>query len=137
MHVTLEPQTFSAVMIGIVIMIVMLAESGGKNDSSSPTPTPTVNITADKLNFTAWPDASIFVPWNHSAVPVNYSRFSSLTPYDPNEFTGSQAFLALNGGNLESYGLPFETCVICSFFLKNSPLTSLRNARTTTQGFRE
>ena len=126
MYVTLEPQTFSAVMIGIVIMIVMLAESGGKNDSSSPTPTPTpttvVNITADKLNFTAWPDASIFVPWNHSAVPVNYSRFSSLTPYDPNEFTGSQAFLALNGGNLESYGLPFETYVICSFF-SNSPHT--------------
>ena len=114
-------------MIGIVIMIVMLAESGGSDSSPSPapstsstteTPTTVVNITADKLNFTAWPDASIFVPWNHTAVPVNYSRFSSLTPYDPNEFTGSQAFLALNGGNLESYGLPFETYVISSFFFE-------------------
>ena len=95
---------------------------------TTETPTTVVNITADKLNFTAWPDASIFVPWNHTAVPVNYSRFSSLTPYDPNEFTGSQAFLALNGGNLDSYGLPFETYVIFSFLRIHTPSHTLTHA---------
>ena len=94
------------VVLSIVVVVIVLVV-GADNDNGS-----SVDLEADKSNFAHWPDASIFVPWDQTLVPINYSRFSSVTPYDPSQFTGSQAFLALNGGNFLNYGLPFETVFV-------------------------